>query len=71
MRDFQTKYSDHILTVTLSRPKALNALNLELLDGLREIIQELYQNNDTKGLILTGDGDKAFVAGADIKEIAS
>ncbi|HMG88614.1 MAG TPA: enoyl-CoA hydratase-related protein [Chryseolinea sp.] len=71
MRDFQTKYSDHILTVTLSRPKALNALNLELLEGLRGIIQELYQNNDTKGLILTGDGDKAFVAGADIKEITS
>ena len=71
MRNFQTQYSDHILTVTLSRPKALNALNLELLDNLREIIQELYQNSDTKGLILTGDGDKAFVAGADIKEISS
>lgn len=71
MRNFQTKYSDHILTVTLSRPKAMNALNLELIEGLRGIIQELYQNNDTKGLILTGDGDKAFVAGADIKEIAS
>jgi enoyl-CoA hydratase len=39
--------------------------------GYARIIQELYQNNDTKGLILTGDGDKAFVAGADIKEIAS
>jgi enoyl-CoA hydratase len=71
MREIQTKYSDHILTVTLSRPKALNALNLELLEGLRGIIQELYQNNDTKGLILTGDGDKAFVAGADIKEISA
>ncbi|MBA4058673.1 MAG: hypothetical protein C0490_28410, partial [Marivirga sp.] len=45
MRNFQTQYSDHILTVTLSRPKALNALNFELMDGLREIIQELYQNN--------------------------
>jgi len=71
MRNFQTQYSDHILTVTLSRPKALNALNFELLDGLREIIQELYQNNDTKGLILTGEGEKSFVAGADIKEISS
>lgn len=71
MRNFQTQYSDHILTVTLSRPKALNALNFELLEGLREIIQELYQNNDTKGLILTGEGEKAFVAGADIKEFSS
>jgi enoyl-CoA hydratase len=49
----------------------MNALNLELLDNLREIVNELYQNNDTKGLILTGDGDKSFVAGADIKEISS
>lgn len=71
MRNFQTHYSDHILTVTLSRPNALNALNLELLDSLREIIQELYQNGDTKGLILTGDGDKSFVAGADVKELTS
>ncbi len=71
MRNFQTQYSDHILTVTLSRPKALNALNFELMDGLRDIIQELYQNNDTKGIILTGEGDKAFVAGADIKEFTS
>jgi enoyl-CoA hydratase len=71
MRHFQTHYNDHILTVTLSRPSALNALNLELIDNIRDIVQELYQNNETKGLILTGDGDKAFVAGADIKEIAS
>lgn len=71
MRNFQTQYNDHILTVTLSRPKAMNALNLELLENIRDIVQELIQNNDTKGLILTGDGDKAFVAGADIKELAS
>lgn len=71
MRNFQTQYSDHILTVTLSRPSALNALNFELMDGLRDIIQELYQNNDTKGIILTGEGDKSFVAGADIKEFTS
>jgi enoyl-CoA hydratase len=71
MRTYQTKYSDHVLTVTLSRPKALNALNLELMDGLHEIIRELYQNDDTRGIILTGDGDKSFVAGADIKELAA
>jgi len=71
MRNFQTQYSNHILTVSISRPKVLNALNIELLEGLRGIIEELYQNNDTKGLILTGDGDKSFVAGADIKEFSS
>lgn len=71
MRIIQTQYSDHILTATLSRPAAMNALTMELLDGLREIIQELYQNNDTRGMILTGEGDKAFAAGADIKEFTS
>ena len=71
MRTFHTKFSDHVLTVTLSRPKALNALNIQLLDGLHEIIQELYQNDDTKGLILTGEGEKSFVSGADIKEFTS
>lgn len=70
MRTFHTQFSDHILTVTLSRPKALNALNSELLDSLHGIIQELYQNDDTRGLIIAGDGEKSFVAGADIKELA-
>lgn len=70
MKNFQIQYSNKVLTVTVSRPKALNALNAELLEELHEIIRELYQNNDTRGLIITGDGDKAFVAGADIKELA-
>ncbi len=71
MRILQTQYSDHILTVTLSRPAAMNALTIELLDGLRVILQELYQNDDTRGMILTGEGEKAFAAGADIKEFSS
>jgi enoyl-CoA hydratase len=70
MKNFQIQYSNNILTVVISRPKALNALNAELLDELKEIIQELYKNHDTRGLIITGEGDKAFVAGADIKELA-
>lgn len=70
MKNFQIQYSNKVLTVTVSRPKAMNALNTELLEELHDIIRELYQNNDTRGLILTGDGDKAFVAGADIKELA-
>ncbi len=62
---------DHVKLVTISRPQALNALNFEILDGLREMIMEVYQNTETHGLILTGEGEKSFVAGADIKEIAS
>ncbi|WP_236676064.1 enoyl-CoA hydratase/isomerase family protein [Chryseolinea lacunae] len=71
MKNFRTHYdTPHILTVTVSRPAALNALDNETLDGLREIIQEVYQNDETRGIILTGEGEKAFVAGADIKELS-
>ena len=41
------------------------------MDDLREIVLGLYQNSDTKGMILTGEGEKSFVAGADIKEFSS
>ncbi len=66
-----THHTNHTLIVTVSRPESLNALNADVLNGLHKIIQEAYQNNDVKGIILTGDGDKAFVAGADIKELSS
>lgn len=60
-----------IQTLTISRPQALNALNLELLQELRETILEFCRHDDRHGLIITGDGEKSFVAGADIKEFAS
>jgi enoyl-CoA hydratase len=41
------------------------------MDGLRQLLQEVYQRNEIRGVIITGDGEKAFVAGADIKELAS
>jgi enoyl-CoA hydratase len=58
-------------TITINRPQALNALNQETLDELHSSIQACYQKQDIKGIIITGEGEKAFVAGADIKEIAS
>lgn len=70
MKNLQTQYSNGILTAVISRPQALNALNAELLTELGQIIDGLYQSTDTRGLILTGEGDKAFVAGADIKELS-
>lgn len=60
-----------ILTVTISRPDALNALNSETMDGLCKIMQETYQSHEIKGVIIIGEGEKAFVAGADIKELSS
>lgn len=58
-------------TITINRPQALNALNQETLNELHLAIQECYQKPDIKGIIIKGEGEKAFVAGADIKEIAS
>lgn len=59
-----------VLTITLSRPEALNALNSTLLDELDKDMQEIYQNVKIRGAIITGEGEKAFAAGADISEIS-
>ncbi|MTI19806.1 enoyl-CoA hydratase, partial [Fulvivirga sp. RKSG066] len=55
---------------TITRPDSLNALNVATIEELRTAIQDAYDNKEVKGIIITGDGEKAFVAGADIKEIA-
>lgn len=60
---------DNILIVTLNRPKALNALNARTMSELQHFIHhDAPQRSNIKGIILTGAGEKAFVAGADIKE---
>ena len=59
-----------ILTITISRPESLNALNLETVQEIGTAFQWIYDDASIKGVIITGDGEKAFVAGADIKEIA-
>lgn len=60
---------DGILIVTLNRPKALNALNSKTMAELRHFFAEdAPKREGLKGIILTGAGEKAFVAGADIKE---
>jgi enoyl-CoA hydratase len=56
--------------VTINRPKVLNALNTQTLDELRRAILELKHDESVRVLILTGAGDKSFVAGADINELA-
>lgn len=55
-----------IATVTINRPKALNALNKETLTELMACMKELKDNEAVQVIILTGSGEKAFVAGADI-----
>jgi len=60
-----------IATITFNRPKALNALNGALLAELSQALDEIAADEDIRVLILTGAGDKAFVAGADISELAT
>jgi len=62
--------TDGISTITFNRPKALNALNSDLLDELDRALQEISGNEEIRVLVLTGAGEKAFVAGADITELA-
>jgi enoyl-CoA hydratase len=71
MAIIETSISDKILTVTVTRPEALNAINGEVMRGLDKVSQEISQNNEIRAAIITGDGEKAFVAGADIKELSA
>lgn len=59
-----------IATLTFNRPKALNALNQALLEEFGTVLDEVEKNPEIRVLILTGGGEKAFVAGADISELA-
>ena len=59
-----------VATVTVNRPKVLNALNTQTLDELRRAILELKGDAAVRVVILTGAGEKSFIAGADINELA-
>lgn len=60
---------DSIAVVTINRPDKLNALNSETMDDLKNVFTFLKDDNETSVIILTGSGEKAFVAGADISEL--
>jgi enoyl-CoA hydratase/carnithine racemase len=60
-----------ILTLTLNRPEVMNSLNFPLLHALRHQIESLRFQTEVRVVIITGSGDKAFCAGADLKERAT
>ena len=64
----ESQLSSQTLIITLNNPKALNALNATLLKELDEVVQEGLGNPTVRGIIITGQGKKAFAAGADISE---
>jgi len=62
---------EHIATVTLNRPEAMNAFNQDVFAGLADTAQGIRENPDVHVVILTGAGDRAFSAGLDLKMVAS
>ena len=65
-----TEQKGQILIITINRPAQLNALNKETIEELHRALASGEEDSDTGVIILTGSGEKAFVAGADIKEFA-
>ena len=55
--------------LTINRPKSLNALNNRVLDEITDVLEEVKTADEVKAIILTGSGEKAFVAGADIADV--
>jgi enoyl-CoA hydratase len=73
MTDFQnilTEVKDGVLYLTINREDKMNALNFATLEELKAIFEEVIDRKEIKAVIITGSGQKAFVAGADISEIA-
>lgn len=71
MNNLLLEIESGVAVLTINRPKALNALNSETLAELNTCLSELEKNKDVKVVILTGAGEKSFVAGADISEMVN
>ena len=67
----QTQLENGIFTITINRPDKMNALNKDVIAELGIAIDEVYNTVDIKTAIITGAGEKAFVAGADISEFSA
>ena len=66
-----TDLQEGTLIITVNRPDKLNALNKDVIEELGKVMDEVYNNEEIKTVILTGAGEKAFVAGADISEFTA
>ncbi len=71
MSNVLTDLNQNVLTITINRPDKLNALNQATLQELSQIVTEAKNNDEVAVLVITGAGDKSFVAGADISELAT
>jgi enoyl-CoA hydratase len=71
MNNLLLEHVGSVAIITINRPDQLNALNLATIQELNTTLEALRNNNAVRGVIITGAGEKAFVAGADIKEFAA
>ncbi len=69
-KNLECKIENKILIITLNRPKVLNALNSEIFSELSVLFDRIGADNGVNVVILTGKGDKAFVAGSDVSQMA-
>src|SRR5438876_4284159 len=69
-QNIKTDLNDGILVVTIDRPKVLNALNAQTVEEIHEAFSKARSDDAVKAVIVTGGGEKAFIAGADINELA-
>jgi len=70
MSNILTEINNKILTLTINRPEKLNALNQQTLQEIKAAIDDAQDNSDVAAIIITGSGEKSFIAGADISELA-
>ncbi|MCC6288393.1 MAG: enoyl-CoA hydratase/isomerase family protein [Chitinophagaceae bacterium] len=71
MQTLSLSFQSQILIITINRPDKLNALNKQVIEELSAAIDDVYNNPEIKSAIITGSGEKAFVAGADISEFTA
>ena len=69
MKFIKIDVEKYIATITINRPEALNAMNKVVVAELKITMEECVENNDVGVIVITGTGEKAFIAGADVKSM--
>lgn len=66
LKDIIVEKENKIATIIINRPKNLNALNANVIEELEKVVNDIKADDNVRAVIITGSGDRAFVAGADI-----
>ena len=70
LENVKVAFRDRVLILSIDRPKVLNALNAQTVEEIHQVFESAWDDDEVGAVIVTGAGDKAFVAGADINELA-